>query len=257
MTRATASPADVAKLASTPSGGLDGYWQQSELPWPSLVFLLPLIVVYEVGTLFFTEAARTGSDQQIIAFTLLRRFFDFCGAHGRHLPAFSVLVILLAWHIVRADPWTVRLRTLAGMVFESVTLVVPLLVMGFALSHYLPLGAIAGRTQDDLIFSIGAGIYEELVFRLILFTYLSLILRDAFQMSPMTCGLLMVVISAVLFSLYHYLSPYEGFQVHSFTFRTLAGIYFGVIFLTRGFGITAGVHAAYDVLIVALAAARS
>ena len=66
-------------------------------------------------------------------------------------------------------------------------------------------------------------------------------------------NLLMVCISAVLFSLYHYLGS-ESFELRNFVFRTIAGIYFAVIFLTRGFGITAGCHIFYDVIIVILQA---
>jgi membrane protease YdiL (CAAX protease family) len=255
--------ATVAAPAEGPHGGgdipadPDGYWQESERPFVCLVFLLPLIVVYEAGTRFFTDGALHGREQQIIAFILLRQFFSFFGAEGRHLPALAAVGILLAWHIARNDRWSVRPQTLAGMAVESTALAFPVLGLGYALSHYFPLAARGSGTGDYLILALGAGVYEELVFRLILFTFLSLVLRDAFQISAGGAGLLMVVLSAVLFSLYHYLSPYESFHVQTFTFRTLAGLYFGVVFLTRGFGITAASHAAYDVLIVTLSAARN
>jgi hypothetical protein len=61
----------------------------------------------------------------------------------------------------------------------------------------------------------------------------------------------MVSISSLLFAGYHYLGS-EPFIWQTFAFRTAAGLYFGVIFVFRGFGITAGSHAAYDVLIVLL-----
>lgn len=246
-------PAGEVSLGST----LGGYWHESELPFTSLVFLLPLVAAYEVGTRFLTAAARVGHDQQIIAFRLLRQFFALFGARGCHLPALAVVGTLLAWHVARNDRWTVRWQTLLGMGVESVVLLVPVLVLGYALAHYLPLAALTQRTRDDLIFGLGAGIYEEFVFRLILFTYLSLILRDAFDLRPATAGVCMVVLSGVLFSAYHYLSPYEGFRWPTFLFRTIAGVYFGVLFLVRGFGITAATHAAYDVVIVALSASAA
>jgi len=65
----------------------------------------------------------------------------------------------------------------------------------------------------------------------------------------------MVLTSAVAFSLYHYKpSGTESFEWESFLFRALAGIYFGLIFASRGFGLTAGAHASYDVAIVLLRA---
>jgi hypothetical protein len=44
----------------------------------------------------------------------------------------------------------------------------------------------------------------------------------------------------------------EVFSWRSFVFRTVAGTYFAVLFLTRGFGITAFSHACYDIFIVCL-----
>src|SRR5690242_17510412 len=104
-------PAGEVTLGAT----LGGYWHESELPRASLVFLLPLIAVYEVGTRFLTVAAREGQDQQIIAFRLLRQFFGLFGARGCHLPALAVVGILLAWHIARNDRWVVKPQTLAWM----------------------------------------------------------------------------------------------------------------------------------------------
>ena len=66
-----------------------------------------------------------------------------------------------------------------------------------------------------LVLSFGAGIYEELVFRLVAFTLLSLMLVDLLEMRKVWAALLMVVMLAVLFSLYHYLG-HETFRWQSF-----------------------------------------
>jgi membrane protease YdiL (CAAX protease family) len=84
-------------------------------------------------------------------------------------------------------------------------------------------------------------------------TALMLILGDLLGMKQQWASVLMVLISAVLFSLYHYLGN-EPFQVRSFVFRTVAGIYFAILFLVRGFGVTCGCHIAYDIVIVTLQA---
>lgn len=249
---------DGSAVAALGAGAADGYWRESELPLASLLFLLPLIVIYEVGTRFFTSGALAGREEQVIAFTMLSRFFSLFGAHGRHLPALAVVVILLVWHVARRDRWRVSGQTLFGMALESATWAMPLLIFGFVFSRYFTLaGGLVTKSKDDVILVLGAGVYEELVFRLILFTFLSLVLRDAFQFPSSWSAFLIVVISGLLFSAYHYLSPSEDFRLQTFAFRTLAGIYFGILFLTRGFGITAATHAAYDVLIVLLAAAHS
>jgi membrane protease YdiL (CAAX protease family) len=54
----------------------------------------------------------------------------------------------------------------------------------------------------------------------------------------------------VLFSLAHYVGPLgDTLDLHSFTFRFLAGVFFALLFEARGFGIAAGSHAAYDILV--------
>lgn len=245
-----------------------GYFERSERPLTGLLFLLPLIVFYELGTRYLLRDPVHGT-QHIVAFTLMRQFFGFFGATGRHLPALAVVGILLTWHIARKDPWEFNLRTMIGMAFESVLLAFPLIALSFALAHYMPqvlgwlcvtdhaplpalaAGASGPAVTELVILSLGAGVYEELVFRLILLTFLWLVLRDVCNVPKGLAGLAVVVLTAVLFSAYHYLGP-EQFDWPRFTFRTLAGIYFGALFLTRGFGITAASHAAYDILIILL-----
>lgn len=242
--------------AGAQEDGADGkssasiYLQLSELPLFSLVFLLPFIVYYEVGTRYLTTAAQHGRDQQIIAFTLIRQFFHLFGAGSRHLPALAVAGILLSWHIARNDAWRIDPKVLMVMFFESILLAVPLLTLSFWMSRYFPLAATNRGANDFVIMSMGAGIYEELIFRLGLFCLLSLVLKDTLRIGSPYVYLLVVCISGISFSAYHYLSPSEHFQLRTFAFRALAGIYFGALFLLRGFGITAGSHTAYDILIM-------
>jgi hypothetical protein len=254
MTRAIGSrprinPATNSHLGQVlNSRALDSYFKRSESPLYSLVFLLPMLALFEIGTYFYP------SDP--IAFRLLQVLFTRFGASGRLIPAIFLIVILLGWHIARKDAWRVRLRTLWRMGLESFALSLPLLALGMSFARWnihVPLWGGAQVWRDETILSLGAGIYEELVFRLVMMTLLTVLLADILKFTGFWSGLLIVLISAVMFSLYHYLG-YETFQWRSFTFRTAAGVYFGVLFLTRGFGITSGCHIAYDVLIVALQA---
>ncbi len=234
-------------------GNRRGYFHRSELPLTSLLFLLPPIIIYEI-------AVRWIYSTEIIASRLLQDFFQFFGATGRSLPALAVVGILLAWHIARNDPWRIYPGTLLGMILESLLLVAPVLAIYAVCAQYVPLAGVTGLSAASesmrgmMVLSLGAGIYEELIFRLIAFTLLDLILIDLLAIPRRLSLLLMLIIPAVLFAMYHYLG-HEQFQWQSFAFRTAAGVYFGVIFLLRGFGITAGTHAAYDLFVVGLAAA--
>ena len=59
-----------------------------------------------------------------------------------------------------------------------------------------------------------------------------------------------VVVTSVLFSAAHYAGVHgETFDWFSFCFRFLAGAFFAVLFVFRGFGIAAGTHALYDIFV--------
>ncbi|HEX4055329.1 MAG TPA: CPBP family intramembrane glutamic endopeptidase [Tepidisphaeraceae bacterium] len=206
------------------------------------------MILFEIGT------AVHPADP--IAFRMLQIFFEQLGAPGRFIPCFVVVGILLIWHMARKDPWRVHLETLWAMLFESCLLAMPLLALGTGVARWnihIPLGARMDGWQSNVVLSLGAGIYEEFVFRLVLMTVISVVLAKLLIVDKSLSNLLMVLGSATLFSLYHYLGN-ERFQMQSFVFRTAAGIYFAGLFITRGFGITAGCHIAYDVAIVALQA---
>ena len=249
----SATMEDAESLLPTP----DGYARRATLPLHSLVMLLPLMIVYETGTAYFTSAAQHGQDQHIIAFSRLLQFFRWVGATGRHMPALALGSILLAWHVARRDSWKVELKTILGMFAESLLLGLPLLLLAFIINRYFPLIGLRGvmppsmppGVRDRLIMDVGAGVYEEFVFRLALFTLLSLMFTDILKLKDELSHVLIVVIAGVLFALYHYWSPTEHFVFRIFAFRTVAGIYFGAIFMCRGFGITAGSHCAYDIII--------
>jgi membrane protease YdiL (CAAX protease family) len=227
---------------------LSGYLKQSELPLYSLAFLMPAMILFEIGMTFH------GTDP--IAFRMLQIFFRQLGATGRFVPLLSVVGILLTWHIARKDPWHIRIETLWGMLIESMVLAVPLLALGIAVARWqvhVPLSAPVAQWSNNAVLSIGAGVYEEFVFRLGLMTLIAILAADVLKMNKNLSNLLMVLISAILFSLYHYLGS-ESFQMQSFVFRTGAGLYFAILFLTRGFGVTAGCHIAYDITIITLQA---
>jgi membrane protease YdiL (CAAX protease family) len=227
---------------------LQHYLVQSELPLVSLTFLLPMIVLYEIGTIYFASDWSRHTETRVLAFNLLRQFLEMFGATGRYLPCFAVCFILLTWHIARHDRWQLQVGTILMMCIESALLALPMIAIGGLIGHYLPLYAPAGSWQGGLVLSLGAGIYEETVFRLIAFTILNIFLVDLLRIEKRWAYLLIVVSSSILFACYHYWSPQAApFRWSDCIFRTLCGVYFGVLFMTRGFGITAGAHAAYDI----------
>ena len=94
---------------------------------------------------------------------------------------------------------------------------------------------------------LGAGIYEEALFRLAAFAVLSFLLIDLARI-PQTLAIPAIVLTAAsTFAAYHTLGVVQ-IPWQAFVFITLRGTYYGVLFLSRGFGITVGTHVAYDLL---------
>ena len=115
MTRA----ASATKTPAAPPRTADpiAISSDSELPLYSLVFLLPAIVLFEIGAGFHP------SDP--IAFRILQEMFEPFGAKGRFIPALCLVSVLLSWHIVRKDAWQIKFETIWTMTFESLGPVPP------------------------------------------------------------------------------------------------------------------------------------
>jgi len=225
----------------------------------SLLFALPLLLLYEAGAIYIARVE--GSSLRNGADVLLRTLLSIGWLQGT--AAFTGLLVVAALGLValerrrRAPP--LRLATFAGMMAESIAYALLLgvvvgtitawLVQGIAI--HLSAGPFAGLSlAEALVLSLGAGVYEELVFRVILVGGLFATLRGAGLSAPQS-GVFAVVLAALVFSGFHYVGPYgDPWQFPSFLFRFLAGVAFSVLFLFRGFGITAWTHALYDVFLV-------
>ena len=249
-----------------------GYWQRSQRPLQALLYLLPLLFLYEAGTLVYATDPRTGVVTLIYARSLLHDFFTWLGVTGYYLPGIIVVAVLLTWHVVRRDPWRIEPgRLYAAMWAESTLLALPLFIFALVLfRHPLIQSALtatgpdglppmlaevaAGQAQQtagwqaQLVFSIGAGIYEELLFRLIAIALLHLLLVDVLALPERPSAIAAVLISAFAFALYHFSSA-NPFTPGRCLFYTGAGIYLAGVYVLRGFGIVAGTHAVYDVMV--------
>ena len=231
------------------------YWSSTRLPVPCLLFILPLIVAYEVGVTRIggasADALRTGAD------AWMRHTLATIGLRDRWLPPIVLVGALLTWQAFRAQTWRFKPSCLAGMAFESLLFAVALVglsrvvELGFDRLESRALLDASGRDHPlaAVVGYLGAGVYEEALFRLALIPVIYRVLRGA-HAPQILAGTLAVTGSALLFSLAHHAgAPGESFTWFAFIFRWLAGIAFAWLFLVRGFGIAVGAHAAYDVLV--------
>jgi membrane protease YdiL (CAAX protease family) len=112
----------------------------------------------------------------------------------------------------------------------------------------LAIGGVAALDlPTQLVISLGAGLYEELAFRVLLVGALLRVFTALLPAGRSVGTVLAVVLSALIFSAFHYIGSLgDTFTVPSFTFRAIAGVAFSVLYVTRGFGIAAWTHALYD-----------
>jgi hypothetical protein len=249
--RRSAAPTRRGRRAAIPEPLVGDYWGVSQSPLTSLLFVLPLLAMHEVGVRWFATVPGRVVEYRITAFTLLTRFLHSCGATGRYLPAMAVVAILLSWHIARGDRWRIHIPLLPLMLLESLALAIPLLAVHFLFSPTTPHFMAVGEWKLMTSLYLGAGVYEELIFRLAAFSILSLLLMDLGGLSSKIATPAIVLLSATSFSAYHMLGM-SHFPWQAFVFIALRGVYYGIIFLERGFGITVGLHTAYDLIFLSL-----
>lgn len=228
-------------------------WPTLSQPLETLVFLLPFILAYELGCLFIQNLPGEAAQERIVAFHLLQVFFQTFGSTGVWMPGLAVVVILLCTHIASRRPWRVRRTSVGFMYAEAALLAVPLIALNYVL-RITPLHTgSGGDVVTEAVLGIGAGVYEELVFRLVLISAISMLATDFLHLPARPTLAVAVVLSAIAFAAHH--NPplgSEPFDAAAFAFRTCAGLYLGGLFICRGYGPAAGTHAAYNLLIALL-----
>ena len=239
-----------------PRHRISSYWERTQWPLQCLYFLMPLLVAYEVGTLVFAQNA-AGTLPRIRAEVLLNTVFEQLGVTSFYLPPLIVVAVLLTWHLIRRDAWGLEWPLYGFMLVESVVLALPLLVFSAVLFREpVAQAATLWSTElgKNLLLSLGAGLYEELVFRLILIALLHMLLVDLLALPAHWGAALAVLLSATAFGLYHFdhfdLLQWDLKQWRLMLFYTGAGVYFAAVYVLRGFGIVAACHAIYDVVVV-------
>jgi hypothetical protein len=247
-----------------PAGG-SGYWSGTRKPLNSLIFVIPLLALYEAGVVWLggrdSDAFRSGAD------AWLRGGLDYLGLNRPWLVPTTIIVGLLIWHVAQQDPWRISLGTLGGMLCESLLFAAVLVGLAHLQTYGLrswhewstnapgtQAGAAAAAIPSEraaalAVIFLGAGIYEEVVFRLCLMPMCHGLFRTS-GLRPGLAAFLAALATSLAFSIAHYVGPAgEPFRMFTFVFRTIAALFFALLFVLRGFGIAVGTHTAYDLIV--------
>lgn len=227
---------------------IERYLRQSREGLYGLVLVIPLFVIYEASMYLAEYKFRNGAD------ALVTNVLDL-------VPVLSTLAVKLSFFLLLA----LTLYVSSGRRRINSTFIPFLLLESMIYSLFL--GTVASRLlrpffdfpflsvasellPTSFITAVGAGLYEELLFRFILFGGLvwagsKIMKKKAFAV------IFAAVISSLLFSGYHYLGPYGyQFEAYSFTFRAVAGLILTLIYYFRGFAVAAYTHAFYDIWVL-------
>ena len=165
----------------------------------------------------------------------LRSLLVHSGSSQILLLPMLVVVVLMSWHLIRQYPWTIRLETQFGMLAESLLLAVTLVVLG-QLHHLIfvsfqstgndsPLLVIDGQLTHAISY-IGAGVYEEVIFRLMMVPPVFGLFR-MIEFPPRSAAVMSACLTSFMFALAHHVGPAaEAFNLFAFSFRAAAGMFF-------------------------------
>jgi len=222
----------------------------------NLIFIFPMVVLYEGMILVFRNSSdsvpsyfRNGVD------VLLRTFFDEFGVYGSLVYILFILIILVyvvAKNFSVITEGKINFNFLVYMLVESVLLASIFSYIVMSLSEMVSLDKSFNSVSSFELFylSLGAGIWEELLFRFFLVGFIIHILNRLILTSIPISVIIAIIVSSFLFAVFHYLGPYaEEFSNYTFVIRYAGGIFLGMIYYLRGIGIAVYTHIFYDLAI--------
>jgi len=247
---------------------LRAYLNDSKDPLNALVMVTPLFVAYQLGILF-TGGVRNGvdfvTDMLLLVIGGALSFATGSASKGAVLTTYLVvnaLVLVAALSAIavlrkkgalhpRLWPLVIVESTVYALLFGSA---VQLMMRAFGLDALLAAGAADEMSPFvGLVSSIGAGLYEEIVFRLFLMGGLFALFSRLPGGRIGFAAFGAVVVSSAIFSLVHHFGPMgDPFTFGVFFFRFFAGVILAAVFSLRGFAVAVYTHAIYDVLVLVI-----
>jgi len=222
-------------------------------PFTSAILVFPLFLTYQLGIL-----SRGGRGQNGVDF-VTRSLIELCerdlGNYLLILGGLCVAYLAIVVILRRSGSFSPRafLPVLLEATFYATTMGTLIL---FALQRFLDFApglAIAGGLLpvDVLVIAAGAGLHEELIFRLIGMGGLGWLLAGI--TGRRRAWIAALILSSLIFSMAHHVGPAgEPFTYDAFVYRSLAGVFFAIVYQIRGFAVAAWTHALYDVYVLSL-----
>ncbi|HEU5072870.1 MAG TPA: CPBP family intramembrane glutamic endopeptidase [Polyangiaceae bacterium] len=232
-------------------------WKEASGPWTDLGLTLPIFVGYHLGVVVLP--VRNAAD--LVTFELITLANNSMFAYSALTIAIAAVYVGVLWVAGRGR--ALRWERFLWIGIEGIVYAFTMRLIAASVVGNLGLSSVVGLARGidsgfaGLVMSFGAGFYEEVMFRVVLFGLGARLLIYLFPIPlPAKRFLLKVawaVITAAIFSAWHYVGPMgDDFDLVSFVFRWVCGIVFCFIYWFRGFAPAVWTHALYDVWVLVL-----
>tara|TARA_B100001094_G_scaffold332048_1_gene402527 strand:+ start:2644 stop:3354 length:711 start_codon:yes stop_codon:yes gene_type:complete len=217
----------------------------------SILFISPFIILYE--TLCYFIFINKDYEIRNLADVFIRDRFYILGEISQLFYVFiliSAVIIYVIYNYDKYESYSFSVFYSSLMIIEgfALSLILLFIINGFSVfeSKY---NFSSNPYFINFYSSVGAGIWEEVFFRLFLFGFISYILRIFFG-NEFFSIFFALIISSIFFSLFHYIGNLgELFAINTFIIRFVAGVLLCLIYIKRGLGIACITHILYDVML--------
>jgi len=226
-----------------------GYFASVRHPWISLIVLLPLLAVYEIGV---RRSNSSGGSLRAGVELWLQQWIEQSGKWPIFVIPTALVGLLLLWALFRwSDRPTHFIVPTLGIIFEGIACGIGIYALCLNAPMLLekaglPIAAMNIQGTQVLTY-LGVGIYEEAIFRLIGFGMLAWMMRTIFIPAIAAIPIAMLISSGA-FALAHEFVHTDPFVPFVFFTRMLIGATLAILFWLRGLGVAVGAHIVYDVV---------
>jgi hypothetical protein len=246
-----ATTKDAGAAAKPKQGTLRRHFSREPSLLTSLVLVFPLFLIYQLGVII--TPTMNGADFVTRPLMDLLRYNlgAYLALSGGLTVAFVAVALYLRKH--QEFDWRLFVPVLLESAIYALTMGTLINLVMNPFSRHLAAGPPGTGPFDRFILSLGAGVHEELLFRLILLTGIAALGHRVFRLPKLAAVLVAFVISSFLFSAAHHVGRHgDPLQLGVFVYRFLAGMVFAAIFYFRSFAIAVYTHALYDIYVMLL-----
>ena len=227
------------------------YFSKTHSPLFSIIAVLPMAIFYEIFVFINNKSdingIRNGAD------ILLKRILAKIGFHGLEATILLFLVLFISVsliHKIHFKNKDLGLEFFPFVIAESIIYSFLLyIITRFVISNIAVL-MMNSKIVQTIGYSLGAGVYEELVFRAILLQSLFMLFRNT-SLDPWIGRIIALILSSLVFAGVHYIGEFgDVFNILTFVARFTGGMILGTLYFFRGFAITSYTHAFYDILLI-------